>query len=351
MKVLCIYDKSGPKYHRILMPVFLMPGAEIVTNYKLEEKQLTGIDIVFFNRLIPGITIQKVLELRERYGFKLIVDFDDHWVLGKDHVLYEGYRQHRISEVMEAYIKEADAVTVTHERLYKQVIHINENCHILPNAIPRYDQFLYKKISDEKVRLFWAGGITHKKDLELLKRPLQLIRRDKVKFVLGGYVKGEPEWDAMARVFTGNSSYNTEVIESLPVDKYYAMYAKCDIGLIPLLDTEFNSYKSNLKILEAANIAAPVVVSRVDPYLNFPEHIVNYVDLHNTWYSQIRYLIENPNFIKEQGQMLKEFCDVNYNFVKINEYRKQLFYATIQQGETRIPSARTESAGGVSTGG
>lgn len=346
MKVLCIYDKSGPKYHRILMPCFLMSGIDLVVNHKLEERELPGVDIVFFNRLIPGTTIQRVLELRKKYGFKLIVDFDDHWILGKDHVLYDGYEKFRLPEMMEAYIKESDAVTVTHERLYDKVYPLNSNVHVLANAIPKYDQFLFKKIPDDKIRLFWAGGITHKNDLELLKRPLQLIKRDKVKFVLGGYVEGEPEWDAMARTFTTNSSYNTEVLQSLPVDKYYAMYAKCDIGLIPLLPTEFNSYKSNLKILEAANIGAPVIVSRVHPYLGFPEDIVNYVDSHNTWFSNINYLVNNQSLMKEQGERLKEYCDLKYNFININQHRKQVFYATIQQGEVREVEARIEQSVG-----
>lgn len=337
MKVLCVYDNSGPKYLRILLPVYLMTGVEIISNNKIDETELDGVDIVFCNRMIPGIQIQKLLDLRTKYGFKLIVDFDDHWHLSVDHYLYEHYIAYRIPEIMEVYIKEADAVTVTHERLYDKVFPINDNVHILPNAIPKFGQFLFKKQPDEKVRLFWAGGVTHKKDIEILRNPAKKINCDKVKWVIGGYVKSNPEWLAMTSAFTGGGKFENEILESLPVENYYAMYSKCDIALIPLLPTEFNSFKSNLKILEAANMGCAVVVSKVHPYLDFPDELVNYVKVQGDWYKQVMKLLNSPGMMAYQGQRLKEYCDTNFNFNEINLKRKQIF-ESVKQGNTREPA-------------
>ena len=36
------------------------------------------------------------------------------------------------------------------------------------------------------------------------------------------------------------------LIDGVSVDKYYSHYAHCDIALVPLCDTVFNSYKTNL---------------------------------------------------------------------------------------------------------
>lgn len=328
MKILAIYDKSGPKYHRILMPVHMLQetyGFEVKVAHVPTEEEFAWSDIVFFNRLIAGVNIKKIIDYREKYGFVLINDLDDHWVLDRSHLLYKSYKEGNVSRQIEAFVKAADVVTVTHERLHYEVTAINDNCHILPNAIAKTDQFLQKKIPDEKTRLFWAGGITHKNDLELLRRPLQLIKRESCKFIIAGYKKREPEWKEMAKIFTTNSSYNTHVIESLDVHEYYKAYALCDISLVPLQVTSFNIHKSNLKILEAANIGAPVIVSKVHPYLGFPEDIVNYVDVHNTWYSQINKLLKDPVLREEQGALLQEYCDEHYNFEKINLERKQIF--------------------------
>lgn len=308
-----------------------------------EEKLFDGVDIVLFNRLIAGVNRERLLMWREKYGFKLVCDLDDHWVLDKDHILYEGYKQHMITAVIEWYIKHSDLILVTHERLREDVIQLNKNCHILPNAIPKFDQFLVKKIHDDCVRLFWAGGVTHKKDLELLRKPLKLIKRDKVKFIMGGYVKGSDEWKEMAKIFTTDSSYNTLVVESMPPTTYYTVYSLCDISLIPLVQSKFNEHKSNLKILEAANIEAPVVVSRVHPYLDFPDDLVNYVDTHRTWYSQISKLIADPILRREQGIELRNYCDVHFNFNTINQLRYELLqHETRERSEAREVQGKAE---------
>jgi len=325
LKILAIYDHSGPKYHRILLPTHLM-SVEFTLTQKVTEDQVKDIDILFFNRLLAGTQIQMVLDWREKYGFSIVVDFDDHWYLGPDHFLYKAYKEHRVSEVMEAWITEADAVFVTHERLFHDVFTLNQNVHILPNAIPEFDQFLCKKIPSDFTRIFWAGGVTHKKDISLLKNPIKRIQTPAVQFVMAGFVAKNPEWTAMASAFTCGGKFNHEIIEALPVDSYYFSYAKCDLALIPLVETKFNSYKSNLKILEAANISSPVVVSRVHPYLGFPEELVNYVDRQGDWYSQVKKLLQAPGQAKYQGEKLREYCRENFNFERINQQRKQIFY-------------------------
>lgn len=345
MKILSFYDNSGPKLHRVLTPSYGLQkhGAECKVVYRIDkESDLEGTDILFFNRVIPSQDHERLLMWREKYGFKLVCDLDDHWILDKGHPLYEGYGVHKVSEKIIWFIKNSDVVTVTHERLRDEVLPLNKNCHILPNSIPKVLQFTVKKIPDECVRLFWAGGVTHKRDLELLREPLKKIKRQGVKFVIGGYVKNEPEWKEMAKIFTTDSGYNTMVIESLPPSEYYNTYGLCDISLIPLLENKFNIYKSNLKILEAGNIGAPVVVSSVHPYLDFPPDIVNYVDLHNTWYGQITKLIRDKGFREEQGQQLKEYCDIHYNFDKISIERKQIFDAAIKSEQTRTISSQVK---------
>jgi len=325
MKILVPYDSSGPKAHRLLWPVSAMSGIEFTLCHRVTEDLVKDIDILFFNRMLSGVHIQKVLDWREQYGFSIVVDFDDHWHLGPDHYLYESYQQHRAHEFMEEWIKEADAVFVTHDRLFHEVFPINQKAYVLPNAIPDFDQFLCKKIPSDFTRLFWAGGVTHKRDISLLKNPIKRIHSPAVQFVMAGYVAKNPEWAAMSSAFTNGGRFNHEIIEALKVEDYYYSYAKCDIALIPLIETRFNSFKSNLKVLEAANVAAPVVVSRVHPYLGFPEELVNYVDKQSDWVKHINKLLNGPGQAKYQGEKLREYCREVFNFSKINELRKKIF--------------------------
>lgn len=118
MKILGIYDGSGPKAHRILYPCHGLEqfGVEITLARRINENDLPGIDIVFFNRMID-FNLYYTLKLKEKYGFKMVCDLDDHWILGKDHVLYDNYEKHGISDKIAAHIEVSDIITVTHERL------------------------------------------------------------------------------------------------------------------------------------------------------------------------------------------------------------------------------------------
>lgn len=346
MRIIAIIDNSGPKAHRIKWPMMMMDNVEYEFFSKIQEENVRDCDVLFFNRLIPGITLNQLLTLREKYGFKMICDLDDHWRLDPSHLLYEQYKHFETTEIITEYIKVSDLILVTHERLYKEVLPLNKNVHIIPNAIPKSGQFLFPKQQDEKVRLFWSGSVTHRIDLELLRNPLKRFKGRNVKMVIGGYLKKEeneqqvvkigkksyymydrPEWEKMLSIVK-DSGIDLDVIEFLPVDKYYGVYSKCDISLIPLVKNSFNPFKSNLKILESANIGAPVVVSRVDPYLGFPERFVNYVARQGDWFELINNLVGNESMRIEQGLELQEYCDRVYNFESINEHRRQILYDT-----------------------
>jgi hypothetical protein len=309
-----------------------MDGVELIFNSTLKEEQLDGVDILFFNRIITKTTIQNVLEMREKYGFKLIADFDDHWELGKDHILYDEYQYFRATEFMIEYIRVSDAVFVTHDRLAKEAQQYNKNVHILPNAIPMWGQFLVKKTESEFTRLFWAGGVTHRQDIELLRNPVKRFGEFKnIQMVMGGYSEN-PEYKAMASAFTNGGKLNNMLIESLPIDDYYYCYSECDIALIPLRETRFNSFKSNLKILEAANIGAKVIVSNVHPYKDFP--FVDYVNNQSDWLKLVKSNLSDKGYMEYKGECLKMYCFKHFNFDKINKERKQIFeYVTGKQSK------------------
>lgn len=336
MTILILNDNSGPKYHRLLLPCALMPGIELKVADALTDELCEGVDILFFNRVISQTSIQSVLDLRTKHGFKMVVDFDDHWQLGPDHYLYEMYQRTRASEVMEIYIKESDAVTVTHDRLADEVRGINPNVHVLPNAIPKWGQFLCKKTPDDLTRLFWAGGITHTKDIQLLFEPVKQLRSLPVKMVMGGYSK-RPEYYEMRNAFTRYGRMPHELIESLPVQEYYYAYSKCDIALVPLTDTRFNSFKSNIKILEAANIGANVVASNVHPYKDIPG--VQYVNEPGDWYDKVKWLLDGNS----TADVLQAYCDEHFNFGEINKQRKHLF-DTLCNPQTASPSNSTAAS-------
>ncbi len=337
MKILALGHRfSGCFYHRIWLPSMLMEGKERarVTDTITEDTFKEKWDIVFINRMWAK---DDLFKLRDEYGFKLVLDMDDYWVLDHHHMDYDHYTDGRYDSRVVQHIKLADLVTCTHERLAERIRPYNENVVICPNAIPYgHGQYIDQVEPTEKIKLFWAGGISHELDLKVIAEPMKKLFphiKDKVKCYIGGYADGNPYeagiWGKMADYFMYNGNYDGTALRGMPVDEYYQLFSYADIMLIPLKKSNFNQYKSNLKILEAAGKRIPVVVSAVHPYLGFPEDLVNYASDSQMWIHWVNKLVNDKGFRLEQGERLYEYCKTHYNFFEINKKRQEAFTSLI----------------------
>lgn len=320
-----VNGNSGPSYHRCMLPLILMEGVDVfVTNNLLEEQFDKGCGLFVYNRILPTSAEPVIQKLKEKHGFKICVDVDDYWELDPHHVLYNEYQQIGFAAIQIDHIKKADLVTTTHGRLRDEIRRHNKNVYVLPNAIPHIGQFDLIRKPHHLTRLFWQGSVTHRADIELLRKPIDNLKdiAGKIKMVIAGWAEGEPEWDQMTFDYTSGYKHQYQILPGLHVKEYYQHYENACVCLCPLLDSRFNSMKSNLKVLEAANLGLPVICSQVDPYKDLP---VLYARNAAEWERQIRRLVGSRKRQKEAGAVLKEFCDLHFNFEKINKERKQIF--------------------------
>jgi glycosyltransferase involved in cell wall biosynthesis len=319
-----VNNNSGPSYHRLIAPLMLMEGVQVfITNNLLEEHFEKGCDVFMYNRILPDSAQPTIAKLRELYGFKTIVDIDDHWNLDEHHVLYKHYNEVGFAFKQIQHISDADAVFTTHDRLAAEIMPYNNNVYVLPNAIPKKGQFDIIREPYYLTRLFWQGSDTHRTDINILQRPIDRLGplSGKIKMIMSGYVEDNDEWYQMVMDYTAQTKHQYKLIPYAPITKYYAAYAHADICLVPLVNSPFNRHKSNLKVLEAANLGLPVICSQVHPYLDMP---VLYAKYPTDWEKHIKRLVASRKRQKEAGAELKEFCDANYNFDKINNTRKQI---------------------------
>lgn len=324
MKIVAFTNRnSGPGYHRIMMPLILMKDVDVYVTNNLKDEDFDNCDVFMYNRILPEHALQKVQELKSKHDFQICVDIDDYWELDEHHILYNEYNHYNFAAKQIDQIKGADIVITTHSRLADEVKTFNNNVHVCPNAIPHTGQFVLEKERSHLTRLFWQGSITHAEDIGIIKTAIHALgyMADKIKMVMAGYTDGEPEWHKMAMRYTANLKHQYKLIQGEEVTDYYKAYSHADICLIPLLNSKFNRYKSNLKVLEAANMELPVICSKVNPYLDLP---VLYASSSNDWVSNISKFVKSRKRQKEAGAELKEFCDTNFNFEKINNHRKQI---------------------------
>ena len=328
---MCSSDLSGCGYHRLMLPVsFMEKDYGRITDHMTEEQwDEVKPDIVCINRTWDA---DNIFELRKKYGFKLVVDIDDHWLLNADHLMFDDYNAANYPGKLIEHIKGADLVTCTHHRLADAIAYHNKNVIILPNAIPyNKAQFNGERLKTDAVKLFWAGGITHEQDIKLLEAPMKKLAKENlnIQMVMGGYAdSNETEryyWGRMAGYFTANKALPYTLIRGVSVHEYYNLFKNGDIMLVPIVKNHFTTFKSNIKILEAAGKAMPVIVSAVHPYLDFPEDIVNYVKDRGDWVKHIKRLVESEDLRNEHGYRLLEYCGKYYNFSEINRQRKEAF--------------------------
>ncbi len=323
-----IKKDSGVDFHRVLMPLLMMPDIDAYITNGITEDDLLGLgkypsgrplpkpNAIYYNRVVN----EDIPKLCRKKGIKIIVDVDDFWLLDPHHIAYRDYMANDFADLQRKHLIFADHVTTTHERLAEKIYPYNKRVIITPNAIPQHEYFTVERTESEYTRLFWQGSITHQKDIELLRGPMRRLDRNHFAAVIAGYTKHEA-WDTMVNVFTNGLRLRGVVLEGKPPQEYYQHYAHADICLCPLLDTPFNALKSNLKILEAAALGLPVIASRVHPYLNMP---VTYVASQKDWYPSIMDIVKGDN-MRVRGEYLRDYCNEHFNFERINEKRKECF--------------------------
>jgi len=330
MRIITVGQRnSGVSFHRLFNPVIYLPKEyAMMTDVLTEEELQKEYDILFINRYMAGMEVDEVVRLREKYGFKLVVDVDDYWNLDAWHILYGKYPTQKVID----HIKVADLVICSNNDLAVHVDELNPNWIVIPNALPYgEDQFTDVKTESDKVRFVYAGSVTHEKDIAILKNPMKRVAGDSMvknnaNFILCGYSEDKEVvnvWGRMINDYMCGFKVDGYIRGALPVDQYMNFYNEADACLVPLVDSKFNSMKSNLKVLEAATKNAPVICSNVKPYAEC-KHIIR-VNNQSDWFTNIKKVVKDAIYRQEMGLANGEWCRENFDLVKVNKLRNQVF--------------------------
>jgi glycosyltransferase involved in cell wall biosynthesis len=336
-----MHPQSGVHYHRILVPISMLRHEKtLVTNDQalMRTRMAEGrLDILLINRNVDTIPADELVILRHKYGFKIVLDLDDYWNLDPHHVLFYDY-EHVKAEILKL-LPVADVVTVTHKRLADKCREVTSRpIFVLPNALPYdMDQFADTRTESERglVRLGWAGGVTHEADINLLRGPMLRMADDsymasRVEARLFGYNEGNPRtaqiWQTMASAFTASGRLPFQVFPPLAPKEYMAAYSRMDVALVPLVDSTFNSYKSNLKILEAGAKRIPVVCSQVLPYYEGQEIPgVFFCENQRHWFFHVKRLVKSETLRYQAGQALGDWVREHYSADRWAKVRQAIF--------------------------
>lgn len=348
---------------------------------------LKQFDVIFLHRVAQHHfkDATQVITNLKKIGLKVIVDTDDYWHLDPSHGFFEQSKKDGVPAILINCLKLADMVTVPTELLANQVRPINKNVVVLPNAIdPQEEQFKPKPTPSDKIRIGWLGGSSHIRDIELLKNLTQL--GDKTQFVLCGFdtrgnvsemdpktgqirqrqmqptetvwfvyellltdslksLQDYPEYIKFLMQFTEDVNFDDSKMPykrvwTKSINQYAKNYNLFDVSLAPLVESRFNMYKSQLKVIEAGFHKKALIASNYGPYTidlisainkggtinpNGNCLLVDTKKNHKDWVKYAKMLIDNPQMAKDLGEKLYETVKDKYNLNNVTKTRCEYY--------------------------
>jgi glycosyltransferase involved in cell wall biosynthesis len=360
-----------------------------------DDKFFENYDVVVFHSFIHKTThesnVERINWLKSK-GIKVVVDIDDLWNVDPKHPMYQQIKENKVAQKKVEFLKLSDYISTTtpiFADTIKQRLGL-KNVVVFPNAVDENEsQFQSNTEKSDKIRFGWLGGSSHLPDIELLQSGISSTYnsyKDKVQFVLCGFdtrgsvteidkntkqvrkrqiLPHETVWFKYENIFTDKYSvvdedYKRYLLTFLetPYDdvnksyrrrwtrditKYALNYNLFDVSLAPLVENEFNTNKSQLKIIESGFHKKAVIASGVKPYTL---DLVSAVDQgvfnnkgnslivppsrnHKDWAKQMKRLIDNPNMIEDLGNRLYETVKNKYSLKNVTQDRIEFFKSII----------------------
>lgn len=291
---------------------------------------------VVFSRIYSRDPMPLLREFK-RLGKKVVYELDDDlWAVAEDNpavaIRDEKKRQY------ELLIKEADAITTTNDYLANKIKKINNNVYICPNAID-YDIYLPRRKDNETLIIGYSGASSHYADLiPATEALIDLQAKYKFKVCWQGLTTPPLESEMYfyqkvnilgvqpeKKTFFDNALKWYELVKQLDYfhipfhfpELFPEVLKRCnfDIGICPVLDTEFNKSKSCIKYYEYASVGTPTLASDCAPY----NREVSYrcKNTKEDWYKKLEKLITDADFREKLAQDQYKWVRENRSIRKI----------------------------------
>ena len=328
----------------------------------------------------------KIMDMIKFLGIPVIIDVDDHFLLGDDHPMSLTAKKERWHEPIINHLKKADYVTTTTPIFANVLKKYNKNVAVFPNAIdPKEEQFDVPKTPEiDRLRVGIICGSSHLKDLQLLDGIAKQVDKDKVQFVLCGFdtrgnrtiynqqtgekttrpiLPEESVWCDYEKIFTDNyknvspqhldflKKYMANVDDPFTnepyrrmwtrdINKYATHYANVDVLICPLKENEFNAVKSQLKFIECGFTNTAIIAQNFGPYTIDSVPMIEFggkinengncllVDSrknHKDWAKYINKLADNRDMLHNLQKNLHDYIIERYSLEVVCKDRVKLY--------------------------
>ena len=296
-------DMHGCGWHRILSPgialaragrAYVRVASQMVP---IEQLQASRPAAIIFQRQVEEGQLAYMEEVRRALPeTKLVYELDDRLSAVDAENFHEAFLAP--PEELDARIGRAlalcDAAVCPTLELQKWLSRLAPQVPvaILPNLLPELDGHLppiKKRKPGHRMRVGWAGGISHDGDLAQLTPAIKRLVEAQVPI----------EFIFMGMRPPGLDPDSYRYHPGVPPHDFGGYWAALDLDLVlaPVVDSEFNRAKSNLRLLQAALPGGAVIASPVGEYLNCPT-IWGWASSPEEWEERIRAWLDASEHVR-----------------------------------------------------
>lgn len=306
MKIIgLIEDLNGSKYHRVKLCLDHFKATYVDTIF---EEVLVGCDVLWihYNCAVPAAQLSI---WKHRYGFKLVVDYDDTWEIPIGHIAYKKLIHESKNSKDLAYL--ADVVTVSTNDLREVLIEYNSEVMVLENHLPIDGQFKFEQESKEsfinrKVRIGLIGSLSHLKGWQGIKGWINRIMSLDIEFYIVLDKKYRDQFDVKGAIY----------LDPLPVPMYMSLYGHVDILLCPLEDNTLSRMRSPLKLYEAACSNTYCILDKLYRDKTDLSGLYPIVTKDKEWFEEVRDLIADKGDLYDTIHTVSHMVRSNMDFAK-----------------------------------
>jgi GT2 family glycosyltransferase len=300
-------DTEGCGHYRLIQPLRAMRDASLASGRvslgRMPANLVlnSGADVLVLQRYFTDEGLESLKELQSLKKVRKIYDADD--LDSRIHIKNAHFAQtlkDARGRVAKA-IAMCDRLVVSTQPLAHELAGTHEDIRVAPNRLApvMWGEAPPQRSADQplrtgKPRVGWAGGISHRGDLEMIAD----VVRD---------LADEVDWIFMGMCPESILPYVKELYTGVPTLNYpqHLMTQEWDLAIAPLEINPFNECKSNLKLLEYGWCGLPVVCSNITPYQgDLP--VTRVKNRYKDWCNAIRAHLSDLPASRVQGLALQQ---------------------------------------------
>lgn len=290
---------------------------------EINEKDIVWSDIVISVRGCERASLKIVKAANKAKRFTIMFLDDDLINIPLDLDSTKYYNDRELKKYIEKVLENSNVLWAVNPRIVKKYSKFTiEKKGILSKVPMKIENGIEKlKFSTKPLKILYAGSIDHEKTLKKIINPVvkkfnDEINRNEISFTFIG-----------ANPHIKNTKHY-KYFESYEKYKKFVKEGGFSIGLAPIEITEFYKSKYYNKFLEYSSIGVLGIYTNSEPYKLVVRHNENGILCENeveSWYSEIKKVIDNPDKIRNMIKKAQEDLVKNYNLnIVQNELFKQI---------------------------